>query len=111
MPEGTDTTRLAPLLGFLNKFSPAPATWQVPALPGRGVPLSRFAGDSVDEARAFRDLPPLVKGYLRLGAYVCAEAVIDWQFGTTDVFLVLPVERISSRYINYYGPDASRHAA
>ena len=56
-------------------------------------------------------MPPLIKGYLRLGAYVCGEAVIDRQFGTTDVFMVLPVERISARYINYYGPDASRHAA
>ena len=55
--------------------------------------------------------PALIKGYLRLGAYVCEEAVIDWQFGTTDVFLVLPLERISSRYINYYGADATRHAA
>jgi len=41
----------------------------------------------------------------------CEDAVIDYQFGTTDVFLVLPSERISTRYINFYGADASRHAA
>ena len=60
---------------------------------------------------ALRELPPLIKGYLRLGAYICEDAVIDWQFGTTDVFIVLPVERINTRYINYYGEDATRHAA
>jgi putative hemolysin len=75
------------------------------------VPLSRFTIAPEDEARVMRALPPLIKGYLRLGAYVCEEAVIDWQFGTTDVFLVLPLERISTRYINFYGADATRHAA
>ena len=63
------------------------------------------------EVAALRGLPPLIKGYLRLGAYVGEDAVIDYQFGTTDVFLVLPSERISTRYINFYGPDASRRAA
>ena len=53
----------------------------------------------------------MIKGYLRLGAYVCEDAVIDYQFGTTDIFLVLPSERISTRYINFYGADATRHAA
>ena len=109
--EGTDTSRLAPLLAFLRQTAPAPEDWRVRAVPGRGVPLDRLQTEPVSEMKALRDLPPLIKGYLRLGAYVCEEAVIDRQFGTTDVFLVLPIERISTRYINYYGPDASRHAA
>lgn len=109
--EGTDAARLAPQLGLLQRHAPAPEAWQVPAVPGRAVPLRRYATGEIDEARALRDLPPLIKGYLRLGAYVCNEAVIDRQFGTTDVFLVLPLERINTRYINYYGVDASRHAA
>jgi putative hemolysin len=58
-----------------------------------------------------RGLPPLIKGYLRLGAYVCEQAVVDRQFGTTDVFLVLPEEAISARYIRYYGAEADRYAA
>jgi putative hemolysin len=37
--------------------------------------------------------------------------VVDRQFGTTDILIVLPVERINPRYVNYYGPDASRYAA
>ncbi len=109
--EGTDTGRLAPHLALLHRHSPAPDVWRVPALPGRGVPLGRFSLGAADEMRVLRELPPLIKGYLRLGAYVCEEAVIDWQFGTTDVFLVLPLERINTRYINYYGADATRHAA
>jgi L-ornithine Nalpha-acyltransferase len=109
--EGTDVERLAPLLAFLRQHCPPPENWRVAALPGRGVPLDALNARPVDEMTAMRKLPPLIKGYLRLGAYVCEDAVIDYQFGTTDVFLVLPHERISARYINFYGADASRHAA
>jgi putative hemolysin len=37
--------------------------------------------------------------------------VIDHQFGTIDVLIVLPVSAINSRYIDHFGVDASRHAA
>ena len=109
--EGTNVERLAPLLTFLRQAAPAPEAWRVAALPGRGISIDRLAAKPASEVKALRGLPPLIKGYLRLGAYVCEEAVTDHQFGTTDVFLVLPVERINTRYINYYGPEASRHAA
>jgi putative hemolysin len=51
-------------------------------------------------------MPPLIKGYLRLGAVVGDGAVIDRQFGTTDVLIVLPVENIDPRYFEHFGaPD------
>jgi putative hemolysin len=56
-------------------------------------------------------MPPLIKGYLRLGASIGDGCVIDHDFGTTDVFIILPVAAISERYINHYGPDAQRFAA
>ncbi len=78
------------------------------ARPGRrdGRPPSR-----VDARHALRALPPLLKGYLRLGARIGEHAVVDWQFGTTDVLVVLPVEFISQRYVGHFGADAGRHAA
>jgi putative hemolysin len=109
--EGTDVERLAPLLAFLRQVAATPEEWRVRALPARGVPIDRLDVKPVAESTALRALPPLLKGYLRLGAYVGEDAVIDYQFGTTDVFLVLPHERINARYINFYGADASRHAA
>lgn len=110
--EGTDPRRLAPQLSFLRSYAPSPEEWRVRAQPGRGVPLGEITPrDPVSGIAVLRELPPLIKGYLRLGAYICEEAVVDWQFGTTDVFIVLPIERINTRYINYYGPDATRHAA
>lgn len=43
-----------------------------------------------------------MKGYLRLGCYVGDGAVVDHQFGTTDVFILLPVGRIAGRYLNHF---------
>jgi putative hemolysin len=53
----------------------------------------------------------LIKGYLRLGCYIGDGAVVDHQFGTTDVLIVLPVAALSSRYIEHFGASAERHAA
>jgi hypothetical protein len=49
--------------------------------------------------------------HLRLGAYVGDGAVIDRQFGTTDVLIILPVSAINARYLDHFGPAAERHAA
>ncbi len=81
------------------------------ALDGRRVPMDLLAKEAVDAKAALRALPPLIKGYLRLGAHVGDGAVIDHQFGTTDVLVVLPVAAINQRYIDHFGPTANRHAA
>lgn len=67
--------------------------------------------EAIDPKAALHELPPLIKGYLRLGAYIGDGAVIDHQFGTTDVLIVMPVSAINARYIEHFGADASRHAA
>ncbi|MEL7272196.1 MAG: GNAT family N-acyltransferase [Pseudomonadota bacterium] len=63
----------------------------------------------VSPREVLRLLPPLLKGYLRVGARFASTAVIDQDFGTTDVLVVLDVDRINPRYINHYGADASRY--
>ncbi len=55
-------------------------------------------------------LPPLIKGYLRLGAFVGDGAVVDWQFGTTDVLIILPVEAIDPRYFEHFGQPDERQS-
>jgi putative hemolysin len=109
--EGTDPDRLALPLSFLHHFARAPQDWLVRAEPGRRVEMDRLPRCAVDPKAALRALPPLVKGYLRLGAYVGDGAVIDRQFGTTDVCIVLPVAAINPRYVAHYRPDASRYAS
>ncbi len=62
------------------------------------------------EGRRSSRLPPLVKGYLRLGCHVGEGAVIDHQFHTTDVLIVLPVSSINSRYFAHYGAPGGEPA-
>ena len=109
--EGTDPDRLALPLSFLHHNCRAPEEWQVTALPGRSVAMDRLPPEAIDTKAALHALPPLIKGYLRLGAYIGEGAVIDRQFGTTDVMIVLPVSAINARYVNHYGVDATRYAA
>jgi putative hemolysin len=109
--EGTDPDRLALPLSFLHHYARAPEAWRAAALPRRYVELNRMPKSAVDTKAALQSLPPLIKGYLRLGAFIGDGAVIDRQFGTTDVLIVLPVAGISARYVGHFGPGAERHAA
>jgi putative hemolysin len=53
-----------------------------------------------------RVLPPLVKGYWRLGATFSPSPVVDRAFDTTDLFVVMPLSEIESRYLQYFGVEA-----
>ena len=109
--EGTDPDRLALALSFLHHHARAPEGWRARALPERYTAMDVLAKEAVDPKAALHALPPLIKGYLRLGASFGDGAVIDRQFGTTDVLVVLPVSAINPRYIEHFGPSANRHAA
>jgi putative hemolysin len=109
--DGTDPAALALPLSFLHHFAAAPADWQVQALAGRRVDMNLLPKHEIDPRAALRALPPLIKGYLRLGAFCGDGAVVDHAFGTTDVLIVLPVSAINTRYIEHFGADAERHAA
>jgi len=109
--EGTDPDRLALPLSFLHHHARAAESWRARALPERFVAMDRLAPEAIDPKAALQALPPLLKGYLRVGATFGDGAVVDHQFGTTDVFVVLPVEAIAARYLGHFGPAANRRAA
>ena len=108
--EGTDPQKLARQLSFLHHRHRASAEWTVAAREDRRVEMDLMPAAAIDLRAALRALPPLIKGYLRLGAFIGDGAVIDRQFGTTDVAIILPVAGIASRYVDHYGADAGRYA-
>jgi putative hemolysin len=71
--------------------------------------MNRLSKEAIDPKEALRSLPPLVKGYLRLGAYIGDGAVIDREFGTTDVLIILPFAEVKQKYLDHFDP--SRRAA
>jgi putative hemolysin len=101
--DGTDPDTLALPLSFLHHFARAPEPWRTSALPRRYVEMNRIAKAEIDRKAALHALPPLIKGYLRLGASIGDGAVIDRQFGTTDVFIYFPLSGIDARYKSRFG--------
>jgi len=103
---GTDPAAHAEALSFLYHTALAPEDWRVMAHEHLRVDMNMMPREAVNARAALKALPPLIKGYLRVGAYVGDGAVIDRQFGTTDVFIIMPVEAIKSRYFAHFGaPD------
>lgn len=99
---GTDPDKLALPLSYLYQHHLAPPEVRVRALPHRYVSMNRMAGDGIAPRAAIAALPPLIKAYLRIGCFIGDGAVVDHQFGTTDVFILLPVNRIAAKYHFHY---------
>jgi putative hemolysin len=106
---GTDPQALALPLSFLYHRCLAPADLRVRALPERYTAMDLIPADRLDDRAAIKVLPPLIKGYLRLGCHIGDGAVVDHQFGTTDVCIILPVERIQSRYFSHFERPGGTH--
>ena len=103
---GTDPSAHALALSYLYHNALAPEDWRVRAHDHLRVDMNMMPREAVNTRAALKALPPLIKGYLRVGAFVGDGAVIDHQFGTTDVFVVMPVEAIKTRYFAHFGaPD------
>ncbi len=105
---GTDVNGLSLPLSYLYHFHLAPPELRPRALEGRYVEMNRMAKDDIDQKTAFMMLPPLIKGYLRLGAFIGNGAVVDEQFDTTDVCIILPMSKVAERYRKHYSRKVNR---
>lgn len=99
---GTDPDALALPLTYLHRHHLAPSSLRPRAVPGRFVACERVAGAEINETAAIQALPPLIKGYLRLGGMIGEGAVIDGPFNTVDVCLVLPAKCVEARYQRHF---------
>ncbi|MDG2187352.1 MAG: GNAT family N-acyltransferase [Hyphomicrobiales bacterium] len=100
--QATDPKEIALPLSFLYHNSLAPDEWRVRANSSRFVNMNMINKDQIDSREALKKMPPLLKGYLRLGAYIGDGAVIDKQFGTIDVFVVMPRNKVEKRFVDKF---------
>ena len=100
---GTDPQALALPLSYLHHFHAMPAHLKVKARPELFVGMNALAKDAIEPREGLRSLPPLLKGYVRAGCCIGDGAVIDRQFGTTDVFIYFPLSGIDARYKSRFG--------
>ena len=72
------------------------------ALKERYVEMNRMPKEEVNAKRTFASLPPLIKGYLRLGGYVGDGGVLDFECNTTDVSVVVKTALVTDKYVQRY---------
>ena len=47
-------------------------------------------------------MPPLLRGYLRLGAWICGEPAYDRDFGCADFYVLFSLDRMNPRYLRHF---------
>ena len=99
---GTSPNALALPLSYLHYHHLAPPALRVRALPERYVDMRRMEQSQISPRAGFCSLPPLLKGYLRLGGFIGEGAVVDQDFNTTDVCILVRRETITDRYLKHY---------
>jgi L-ornithine Nalpha-acyltransferase len=107
---GIDPADHSAELSLLRYRAPTRAEWSVGAIEGRGIDIAPLSAIDERLADGARRLPPLLKGYWRIGAQFGGQAVVDAKFGTTDIFVILPVAEIEQRYIQYFSDPADAAA-
>jgi putative hemolysin len=102
---GTDPQQLRMPLAYLHHHHLAPPPLRTRAVPERYVSMDLLPPDQVRVSEGRRALPPLIKGYLRLGGFVGDGAVVDPEFGTTDVCVVVKTDLVTEKYLRHYKRD------
>ena len=100
---GVDVSEMALPLAYLHHFHAMPEHLRVKAQPEQFVDMNRLPKEAIDEREGIRSLPAMLKGYVRAGCCIGDGAVIDRQFGTTDVFIYFPLSGIDARYKSRFG--------
>jgi len=104
---GTDVQAISHALSYLHHTYPAPADLRVAAVGGNAVAMDILPYDKIDKRKAARQIPPLIKSYLRAGSTVGEGAYVDHGFNTIDVCLVMDTDRMSRKYRNFYLRDSA----
>ena len=85
-----------------HSLGTTPGFIMVKALDDRFIGMSLMKKEDIDVRKAIKSIPPLIRAYLRLGG-VCGDgAVIDYQFQTTDVFMILAMEDVPEKYREFF---------
>jgi putative hemolysin len=99
---GTDIRSIARPLSYLYHYHLAPEPLRPRAIKGRYINMNLMPKEDINPREAFNELPPLIKGYIRVGGAIGDGAVIDSQFNTTDVCIVMQTKMLTKRYRKHY---------
>ncbi len=104
---GTDLADVGQQLSYLYHHHMAPQPLRPRALDEHYVFMGHIPPTRIDEQAVLNELPPLIKGYLRVGGFVGDGAVIDRQFNTTDVCVIVKTDQLTEKYERRYRKAAA----
>lgn len=102
---GTEPEKYKNHLSYLYHNHLAPEAVRPRALKNKFIDMNIVPKDEIENFRTVASLPPLIKGYLRLGGFVGDGAVIDPVYNTIDVCIVVQPESVSERYATRYSTE------
>jgi putative hemolysin len=108
---GCDPIPHADALTYLATHHLAPAHIRPRTLPNFYTPMQTVPTDTLNVKKIFLSLPPLIKGYLRLGGVVGDGAFLDTAFDSTDILMLVKTSGVSDKYVAKFSPDSVRGAS
>ena len=96
----SDHNRFLSQLSYLKHYHSPSEDLQTNPVDNLKAEFKVISKKKINNEKEFRSLPPLIKAYLRVGAYVGSGAVIDNNFDTTDVLIILDTKKLLKKYSN-----------
>ena len=99
---GTAPEAIGVELSYLRHYHMVPLRLRPKARRKRYTSMNRLPPGSYDPKAARAALPPMIKGYLRAGGMIGDGAVIDYQFNTIDVCVVVRPDRLTGPFARQF---------
>ncbi len=99
---GTDVMKYTNELSYLRKKFSLPDELSVKSLDTKFCTSYTEINSNANDLRTFVKLPPLIKGYLRIGGKVSHDCFVDYKFNTTDICVIVTTENIDEKYKKKY---------
>jgi putative hemolysin len=100
--QGTDPAAIADQLAYLHYYHAPPENLCPVAIKDCTQGLVFKPKEELDAKRIFSELPPLIKGYLRVGAYIGKGAYLDNDLNCIDVCVMMPTHKVAAKYLKHY---------
>ena len=99
---GTDVMKYTNELSYLRKNFSLPDELSVKSLDSKIYPAYTEIDSNNNDLRTFVKLPPLIKGYLRVGGKVSHDCYVDYKFNTIDLCVIVNTNNIDEKYKKKY---------
>ncbi len=99
---GTDVMKYTNELSYLRNNFSLPDELSVKSLDSKIYSTNIKINSNTDDIRTFVKLPPLIKGYLRIGGKVSHDFFIDYKFNTIDLCVIVTTDNIDEKYKKKY---------